>query len=116
MLTQLIEAMKNGEEIRLSSCKQNWDYLEVRDGARAVIALMESGKPGEIYNIANGDYRPLKEYAEIVRTKYPKGKIIYGDDPSPYVSLQPSIEKIRKDTGWKAEYRFEDSLEYPFNS
>ncbi len=116
MLTQLIEAMKNGEEIRLSSCKQNWDYLEVRDGAKAVIALMESGKPGEIYNIANGDYRPLKEYAEIVRTKYQKGKIIYGDDPSPYVSLQPSIEKIRKDTGWKAEYRFEDSLEYPFNS
>lgn len=114
MLPQLIAAMKNGEEYKMSSGNQNWDYLEVRDGARAVIALMESGKTDEIYNIANGEYKKLKEFAEIVKSKYSKGTITYGDDPSPYVSLQPSVEKIRKDTGWKPEYRFEDSLEYLF--
>lgn len=112
MLPNLIAALKNGEEYKMSSGNQNWDYLEVRDGARAVIALMESGKSGEIYNIANGDYRPLRAFTEIVRAKYPQGRIIYGDDPVPYVSLQPDVSKIKRDTGWAPELRFEDTLDY----
>lgn len=112
MLPQLIAAMKNGEEYKMSSGNQNWDYLEVRDGARAVIALMESGKSGEIYNIANGEYRPLRAFTEIVRSKYPQGTIIYGDDPVPYVSLQPDVSKIKHDTGWAPKLRFEDTLDY----
>ena len=112
MLPQLIAAMKNGEEYKMSSGNQNWDYLEVRDGARAVIALMESGKSGEIYNIANGDYCPLRAFTEIVRAKYPQGRIIYGDDPVPYVSLQPDVSKIKRDTGWAPKFKFEDTLDY----
>lgn len=112
MLPNLIAALKNGDEYKMSSGNQNWDYLEVRDGARAVIALMESGKSGEIYNIANGDYRPLRAFTEIVRAKYPQGRIIYGDDPVPYVSLQPDVSKIKRDTGWAPELRFEDTLDY----
>lgn len=112
MLPQLITAMKNGEEYKLSSGTQNWDYIEAGDAAAAIIALTERGKSGEIYNIANGDYKPLREFAETVREHYNKGRIIYGEDPDPYVSLQPSVEKLKRDTGWSPRKEFSDSLEY----
>ena len=111
MLPALYEAMVKGEEFKLSSCRQNWDYLDVHDAADALIALAEHGKSGEIYNIANGDYRELREYVEeIKRITGSSSKIIYGDDPSPFVSLQPSVEKIYIDTGWKAKRSLADSI------
>jgi len=111
MLPDLIYKLKNNEDVFLSSCKQNWDYLDVRDASEALIALAEKGKSGEIYNIANGDYHPLKYYTELAKEMInPNGKIIYGEDPNPYVSLQPSVEKIRRDTGWCPQIDFVDTL------
>ena len=111
MLPDLIRKMKQGESMILSSCEQNWDYLDAQDAANALIALGERGKNGEIYNIANGEYHKLKYFTEIIRRQYgPTLSILYGNDPDPFVSLQPSVEKIQKDTGWKAEIRFEESL------
>ncbi len=111
MLPALYHAMKEDRVFRLSSCRQNWDYLDVYDAAEALLALAYKGRVGEIYNIANGDYRPLKECTEELRRLLnPDGKIIYGDDPDPFVSLQPSVEKIKADTGWKAKRSFAESL------
>lgn len=36
--------------------------------------------------------------------------VLYWDDPSPFVSLQPSVEKIYKDTGLNAKRSFDDSV------
>ena len=111
MLPDLIYKLKNNEDVSLSSCKQNWDYLDVKDAAEALLALAERGKSGEIYNIANGDYHPLKYYTELAKQNInPKGKIFYGQDPNPYISLQPSIQKIVKDTGWSPKIAFIDSI------
>ena len=115
MLPDLYRAMKNGSKMKLSSCRQNWDYLDVYDAADALIALGERGVDGEIYNIANGSYRPLRKYVEelcgLVKKKYGDcGEVEYGVDSSPYVSLQPSIIKIRKDTGWSPIREFKDSI------
>ena len=38
------------------------------------------------------------------------GEIIYGEDSSPFISLQPSVEKIRSETGWSAFRSLEDSV------
>ena len=111
MLPGLVEALKNNRDIKLSSCRQNWDYLNVNDAARAFVALSESGKGGEIYNIANGSYKPLKEFAEEAKCVLnSESNIIYGRDPEPFVSLQPSIEKIYKDTGWQPGISFADGI------
>ena len=101
MLPDLIRKLKNGETVCLSDCTQNWDYLDASDAAEAIIALGETGHAGEIYNIANGDYRPLKEFVEEVRTEINKGNVVFGDRANPFISLQPCVEKIYKDTGWK---------------
>ncbi len=111
MLPDLYRAMKRGEDFHLSSCRQNWDYLDVFDGARAIIALGERGHDGEIYNIARGDFRPLREYTEALREEVALGgEIHYGEDPVPFISLQPSVEKLKDHTGWYPRRSFSDSL------
>ena len=117
MLPFLINELKKRHDVSLSSCRQNWDYLYAADAAEAMIALGERGRAGEIYNIANGDFAPLKDFTEAVRkhcASFNNDKIVpvihYGEDPDPFVSLQPSVEKIRRDTGWRAKTSFEEGL------
>ncbi len=108
MLPDLIRSLKEGHTPELSSCRQSWDYLDAGDAAEALIALAERGGDGEIYNIANGDHHPLKDFTERVRQIYaPELMIGYGADPSPFVSLRPSVEKLKRDTGWEPEVSFE---------
>lgn len=117
MLPELFVSLKRGDTMKLSSCKQNWDYLDVYDAADALIALLEKGMAGEIYNIANGQYRPLKDYTEQMRALVNSDSIIsYGKDPNPFISLQPSIRKIINDTGWEPERSFDNSVkDYEYN-
>lgn len=107
MLPDLINNLRNGETANLSDCSQNWDYLDAGDAAEAIIALGERGHSGEIYNIANGDYHPLKDFVRIMEETYSNGgTVVYGDRANPYISLSPSVEKITKDTGWEPRVKF----------
>ncbi|MBQ9360922.1 MAG: NAD(P)-dependent oxidoreductase [Lachnospiraceae bacterium] len=108
LIPRLMESFQNGSDISLSSCRQNWDFLYGKDAGEALLAIAEKGGNGEIYNIADGRYRPLKEYVEIINDIYGKNSSIpYGEDPKPFVSLQPSVEKLKRDTGWvpKTDFR-----------
>ena len=112
MLPYLVNEIKNNRDVNLSSCNQNWDYIYSSDVATAIVALAERGRSGEIYNIANGNYQCLREFVAIVIKSFDyKGKINYGEDPNPYVSLQPSVEKIKKDTGWTPQVSFDKGVE-----
>ena len=112
MLPNIVCKMRDCTDVYLSSCRQYWDYLNVGDAAEALIALAENGISGEIYNIANGNYRPLREYVNIVQKQYSStGRIFYGGDPEPFVTLKPSIDKIMNDTGWKPRVPFEKGIE-----
>lgn len=111
MLPDLLGKLKRNEEVSLSSCEQNWDYLHVLDAARAIATLGEKGQAGEIYNIANGDYKPLREFVECAKeTLHSASKINYGDRANPFVSLKPSVSKLIKDTAWKPEVSFIDGI------
>lgn len=111
MLPDLIYALQKWQDFHLSAATQNWDYLYSSDGAEALIALGERGKSGEIYNVANGNYRPLREFTEELRQELPSnGRIIYGEPLAGATSLQVSVEKIRRDTDWKAKIGFREGL------
>ena len=111
MLPNVIKNMINEVDSSLSSCEQNWDYLDIWDGAEALISIAQRGAPGEIYNVANGEYRKLKSYIEEAKgIVAPNARIQYGADPDPFISLQPSVEKIKTDTGWKPMVSFEQSV------
>ena len=111
MLPDLLRKLAAGEAMQLSSCRQNWDYLHVVDAARAIIAIGERGHADEIYNIARGDYKPLREFVEQARdVLHSDSDISYGLDPDPFISLQPDVTKLMEHTGWRPEVSFEDGI------
>ena len=112
MLPALVKSLRSEQPLALSSSgAQNWDYLYAADAADALLALAERGRTGEIYNIANGGYRPLRDYIEEARAVIaPQCDVTYGAADADVVSLQPSVEKIRRDTGWQPMTDFADGL------
>jgi len=111
LLPYLIKAFVKGEDVKLSSCRQNWDFLNGSDAGKALAAMAEHGRDGEIYNIAYGGYRPLRDFVEeTARICGYKGRLTYGKDPEPFVSLQPSVDKLKRDTGWAPEVSFETGI------
>ena len=112
MLPALVAALRAGRPFALSSSgAQNWDYLYAADGADAVLALAKRGRAGEIYNIAHGGYRPLRDYIEEARAVIaPQCDVTYGAADADVFSLQPSVEKICRDTGWRPMMDFVDGL------
>lgn len=107
MLPDLVASLRAGKDFYMQSDgRQNWDYLDVADGARALVALGERGRNGEIYNIASGIYRPLRCFVEdVLRLLESKAEVIYKDKKAAF-SLQADIGKLSKDTGWKREKVF----------
>ena len=112
MLPALVKSLRSEQPFALSSSgEQNWDYLYAADAADALLALAERGRAGEIYNIANGGYRPLRDYIEEARAVIaPQCDVTYGAADADVFSLQPSVEKICRDTGWQPMTDFVDGL------
>ena len=112
MLPALVKSLRSEQPFALSSSgEQNWDYLYAADAADALLALAKRGRAGEIYNIANGGYRSLRDYIEEARAVIaPQCDVTYGAADAGVFSLQPSVEKICRDTGWRPVTDFVDGL------
>jgi dTDP-glucose 4,6-dehydratase len=95
----------DGQQIR--------DWLFVDDHCRAVLALLEKGRPGEIYNI--GGTRSLPNL-DVVRkilavAGSPESLIEYVTDrPGHDRRYALSSEKLMRETGWSPQVPFEDGL------
>ena len=89
------------------------DWLHVDDHCRAIRAVLEKGREGEIYNI--GGRRALSNL-EVVRkilaaTGAPQSLIKYVEDrPGHDRRYALSSGKIMRETGWVAQVEFEDGL------
>jgi dTDP-glucose 4,6-dehydratase len=90
---------------------RNWLYVE--DFARGIQAVLERGRPGEAYNVGGPDEC---ENIEVVK----RILALTGRDESliEYVRDRPghdrryslSSAKLREETGWEAQVRFEEGL------
>lgn len=89
------------------------DWIHVEDHCRAVETVLNSGKPGEIYNISS---RAEKDNLEIVRTIL---KSLGKDDGSiEFVEDRPGHDqryslnsaKIRRELGWEPMHSFEQGI------
>lgn len=65
LVNSLICSVLKREEISLGPCTQRWNYMEVKDCARAISLLANSShaRTGE-YDIAGDETRPLRSYVE----------------------------------------------------
>lgn len=103
MIMQCLQKMQNNEQIELSECTQNWNYLYVDDAARMIVELCQAymrqpNIPSCIYNIASENTRPLKEFVEEMRAiTGTQSEIVYGAfKPQVVVALNPSVAKIKR--------------------
>jgi len=90
------------------------DWIYVLDHCKAVEIVMNSGDPGEIYNVSSGEE---KTNLELLRTLLKNmGK---GEDAMEFVEDRPGHDlrysldssKIRTELGWKPEHNFRKGMD-----
>ncbi len=93
--------------------KQVRDWLYVDDHCRAVLAVLDKGRPGEVYNVGGS---LALENVEVVRrilaaTGKPESLMkTVTDRPGHDRRYALSSEKLERETGWKPEMPFDEGL------
>jgi len=111
------KALKNESPILFGDGSQIRCFTFIKDIVDGMQIVMEKGKAGEAYNIANDQPTSMKELAEIIikiSGKEIKPKIIdFGEETRlrerEIMKRIPSIEKL-KSLGWKPLIKTEDGL------
>jgi GDP-4-dehydro-6-deoxy-D-mannose reductase len=90
------------------------DFLDVRDGVRAMVLAMRKGSPGETYNICSGRARSLREAVNLLR-RLSRMQIAVRTDRARIRTNDPeriagSAAKLRRRTGWQPQISFAQSL------
>lgn len=118
MIITCTKKMLQGEDILLSSCRQIWNYLYVKDAVKQIYmlcqyALESNDFESEIYLIGSKDTRPLRSFIEeIYSLTRSKSRLLYGFyTPPNNVELNPDMSKTEKATnGFIADYTFADGM------
>ena len=93
--------------------KQVRDWIYVEDHCRGIDAVLQLGKPGEVYNISASQERANLDLIHLVldMLKKPKTLISHvGDRPGHDRRYGLESTKIRKELGWTPQYTFEAGL------
>ncbi len=89
------------------------DWLYVEDHCRAILAVIERGREGEIYNIGGSRALPNVDVVRTVLQALGKPESLMQtvkDRPGHDRRYALSSGKVMRETGWKAKVPFEDGL------
>ena len=89
------------------------DWLYVDDHCRAILAAIERGRPGEIYNIGGSRALPNVEVVRKILSALDQPESLMQtvkDRPGHDRRYALSTEKLLRETAWKAEMPFEQGL------
>lgn len=89
------------------------DWLYVDDHCRAILAAIEKGRPGEIYNIGGSRALPNVDVVRTILSALDKPESLMQtvkDRPGHDRRYALSSEKLMRETGWRAEMPFEKGL------
>ena len=95
----------DGQQIR--------DWLYVDDHARAILAVIERGRAGEIYNVGGSRALPNLDVVRKILAAVGKPESLMQtvtDRPGHDRRYALSSEKLMRETGWTARVPFEDGL------
>jgi len=114
LIIYVIKTLLAGDVPSLTKCEQIWDYMYIKDAARALLAIAESGADGKVYPIGSGHAAPLKEYIETVRDIIePESALGFGEReyyPHQPMYLCADITPLKNDTGFEPEYSFDEGI------
>lgn len=110
----LAEAGAGQPVVHVGNLELEREFGDVRDVVQAYADVIEHGAPGEIYNVATGEARRLRDALDIliglarthIEVRVDPGKIRPADPPV----LAGNAAKLERATGWKPENRLEDTL------
>lgn len=109
-----IEVGVQAPVIHVGDLQSKRDLTDVRDIARAYWALLESGVPGEVYNIGSGTTRSIQEVLDGLLALTDVAIEIRQDEarmrPSDVKILWADDRKFRAVTGWRPEIPFTTTL------
>ena len=110
-----IEAGRRSPAILVGNLKARRDYTDVRDIVRGYWRLLESGEPGEVYNLCSGRAWAIQDVLDFLLQRSRVKNIAVREDPSrlrpsdvPVLLGDPS--KIRREVGWEPTIPFEQTL------
>jgi len=110
----LIEAGEQEPVLKVGNLEAKRDYTDVRDMVRAYWLAAEKGVPGEVYNIASGKAYKIQSVVDILKELSEKEFRVEQDPkrlrPSDVQILLGDSAKFRKQTGWKPEIPFEQTM------
>jgi dTDP-glucose 4,6-dehydratase len=89
------------------------DWLYVDDHCRAILAAIEHGRAGEIYNIGGSRALPNTDVVKKILAALDKPESLMQkvqDRPGHDRRYALSSQKLMRETGWKAEKPFEEGL------
>jgi GDP-4-dehydro-6-deoxy-D-mannose reductase len=106
--------VEGGEVVPVGNLTPRRDFTDVRDVVRAYRLIIESGEPGEAYNVCSGDDIAVSELAERLvaladrpmRLEADAGLQRQVDVPV----LRGSYTKLEKVTGWHPEIALDETL------
>jgi GDP-4-dehydro-6-deoxy-D-mannose reductase len=109
-----IEAGLKPAVIEVGNLEVKRDFLDVRDVADAYLALMEKGRPGEVYNVCSGTAFSLGDLLDQlvqisgvdIEIKVASERLRPVDTPE----LRGDHSKITTDTGWRPAIPTEHTL------
>lgn len=114
IITYTIKTLLAREKPKYGALQQMWDFLYVSEVARAIRLIGERGKPGKIYGIGSGIYRPLRDYIEEIRDiidpSLPLGIGEYPAMSQQTLSSCVNIDLLTQDTGFVPEISFQDGI------
>ncbi|HKZ04919.1 MAG TPA: GDP-mannose 4,6-dehydratase [Methylomirabilota bacterium] len=110
-----IEAGAREPVMKVGDLKPRRDYSDVRDIVRGYWSLLESGEPGEVYNLASGRSWSIQQVLDFLLEQSKVKPIAVEVDPtrlrpSDVMVLEGDPSKIRRATGWTVEIPFERTL------
>jgi GDP-4-dehydro-6-deoxy-D-mannose reductase len=110
----LIEKGKQKPELFVGSLTARRDFTHVRDIVRAYWIAATKATPGEVYNICTGKDYSMQEVLDML-LKLTNKKIKVTQDPermrpSDVEILLGDCSKFKKETGWKPEISYEQTL------
>jgi UDP-glucose 4-epimerase len=96
------------------------DYVHVTDMATGIVAALDSGKPGAVYNIGSGEGRSNRDVLDAI---YP---LAQAAGLEPHITVLPirrfdvavnilDSRKLKHETGWEAKVPFHAGIERTWN-
>ena len=114
IITYTITKLLKNEKPLYGDLEQMWDFLYVREVARALWLIGDRGNGDKIYGIGSGQYRQLKDYIFTIRDIInPDMELGIGELPQMSHKAYSScvgIYDLMKDTNFQVEIGFEQGI------